>query len=130
VTCYATEYAVRIVNSFITILATRNYNPSQLFLTLLRVYTAYNLTRQYSILDVFTYTLDIFTYSHFPFLSPIENPLFELTLKTDFLDIPGHETLNRTSVTVAWKGYLPIRIAATSQVSRGCYVTRGNAKVI
>jgi hypothetical protein len=37
--CYATEDAVRIVNSFITIPITRNYNYSQLFLTLLRVYT-------------------------------------------------------------------------------------------
>jgi hypothetical protein len=38
-TCYSTEDAVRIVNSFITIPITRNCNHSQLFLTLLRVYT-------------------------------------------------------------------------------------------
>jgi hypothetical protein len=39
VTCYATEDAVRIVNSSITIPITRNYNHSQLSLMLLRVYT-------------------------------------------------------------------------------------------
>jgi hypothetical protein len=44
-TCYATEDTVRIVNSFITILITRNYNHSQLFLTLLHVYTIIILTR-------------------------------------------------------------------------------------
>jgi ABC-type uncharacterized transport system permease subunit len=47
-------------------------------------YTAYNLTFYYSIL--FSHrlhnTLHIFTYSHFPCLSPIENLLFEL-LKTE-----------------------------------------------
>jgi hypothetical protein len=39
VPCYYTEDAVRIVNSFITIPITRNYNHSQLFFKLLRVYT-------------------------------------------------------------------------------------------
>jgi hypothetical protein len=39
VPCYSTEDAVRIGNSFITIPITRNYNHSQLFLMLLRVYT-------------------------------------------------------------------------------------------
>jgi hypothetical protein len=34
---------------------TRNYIHTQLFLTLCHIYTAYNLTRQYSILDVYTY---------------------------------------------------------------------------
>jgi hypothetical protein len=37
-----TEDAGRIVNSFITIPITHNYNHSQLFLTLLHMYTAYN----------------------------------------------------------------------------------------
>jgi hypothetical protein len=41
VPCYAIEDAFRIVNSFITIPITRNYIHSQLFLTLLHVYTAY-----------------------------------------------------------------------------------------
>jgi hypothetical protein len=45
VPCYSTEDAVRIVNSFITIPITRNYNHPQLFLTLLRVYTIIILTR-------------------------------------------------------------------------------------
>jgi hypothetical protein len=43
----------RFVNRYITIVhvvTTINYNY------LLRIYTAYSLTRQYSILDVFTYT--------------------------------------------------------------------------
>jgi hypothetical protein len=39
---YATENTVRIVTSFITIPITRNYIHSQLFLTLLHMYTAYN----------------------------------------------------------------------------------------
>jgi hypothetical protein len=39
VPCYSTEDAVRIGNPFITIQITRNYNHSQLFLKLLRVYT-------------------------------------------------------------------------------------------
>jgi hypothetical protein len=42
VTCYATEDAGRIVNWFITIPITRNCIHSQLFLTLLHMYTAYN----------------------------------------------------------------------------------------
>jgi hypothetical protein len=42
VPCYATEDTVRVVNSFITIPITRNYSHSQLFLTLLHMYTAYN----------------------------------------------------------------------------------------
>jgi hypothetical protein len=44
-TCHATEDTLRIVNSFITIPITRNYNHSQLFLTLLRVYTIIILIR-------------------------------------------------------------------------------------
>jgi hypothetical protein len=47
VPCYATEDAVQIVNSFITIPITRNYNHSQLFLTLCHIYTAYNHTRSW-----------------------------------------------------------------------------------
>jgi hypothetical protein len=42
---YSTEDAVQIVNWFITIPITRNYNHSQLSLTLLRVYTIIILTR-------------------------------------------------------------------------------------
>jgi hypothetical protein len=46
-TCYTTGDAVRIVNPFITIPITRNYNHSQLFLTLLRVYTIIILIRSW-----------------------------------------------------------------------------------
>jgi hypothetical protein len=42
VPCYSTEDAVRIVTSFISIPITRKYIHSQLFLTLLHMYTAYN----------------------------------------------------------------------------------------
>jgi hypothetical protein len=42
---YSTEDAVRIGNSFITIPITRNYNHSQLFLSLFRVYTIIIITR-------------------------------------------------------------------------------------
>jgi hypothetical protein len=49
-TCYATEDAIRVVNSFITIF-THTSLQSQLFLTLLRVYKIIILTRQYSILS-------------------------------------------------------------------------------
>jgi hypothetical protein len=51
VTCYATEDTVRIGTSFYLQSHTRNYNHSQLFLTLCHIHTAYNLTRQYSILS-------------------------------------------------------------------------------
>jgi hypothetical protein len=44
-TRFSTEHAVRIVNSFITVPVTRNYNHTQLFITLLRVYTIIILTR-------------------------------------------------------------------------------------
>jgi hypothetical protein len=47
VPCYSTEDAVRIINSFITIPITRNYNHSQLFLTLCHIYTAHNHTRSW-----------------------------------------------------------------------------------
>jgi hypothetical protein len=47
VPCYSTEDAVRIVNSFISIPITRNYNHSELFLTLLRVYTIIILIRSW-----------------------------------------------------------------------------------
>jgi hypothetical protein len=60
---YATADTVRIVNWFITTPITRNYIHSQLFLTLCHIYTAYNLTRQYSTLFSRSLhnTLDIFT---------------------------------------------------------------------
>jgi hypothetical protein len=45
VTCYATEDAVRIVTSFISIPITRNYIHSQLSITLLRVYAIIILIR-------------------------------------------------------------------------------------
>jgi hypothetical protein len=41
-TCFVTEDAVRIGNSFITIPITRHYNYSQLFLTLLKRLHNYN----------------------------------------------------------------------------------------
>jgi hypothetical protein len=44
VLCYATEDAVQIGNCFITIRTTRNYNHSQLFITLCHIYTAYSHT--------------------------------------------------------------------------------------
>jgi hypothetical protein len=47
VMCYATEDTVRIVNWFITIPITRNYIQSQLFLTLLRIYTIILLTHSW-----------------------------------------------------------------------------------
>jgi hypothetical protein len=47
VPCFATEDAVRIVNSFNLQFYTRNYNHSQLFLTLCHIYTAYNHTRSW-----------------------------------------------------------------------------------
>jgi hypothetical protein len=50
VQCYATDDAVQIVNWFITI------SHSQSFIMLCHIYTTYNLTRQYSILDVYTYS--------------------------------------------------------------------------
>jgi hypothetical protein len=63
VPCYSAEDAGQIINSFYLqlqsltpLLHVRNYNHSQLFLNLCHIYTAYNLTGQYSILDVFTYT--------------------------------------------------------------------------
>jgi hypothetical protein len=67
------ETPLRLVLDFITISHLHNYNHLQLFITLCHIYTAYNLTRQCSILSVFTY-------SHFPCLSPIENLLIELLL--------------------------------------------------
>jgi hypothetical protein len=50
--CFDIGDAVGIGNWFIKILITRNYIHLQLFVTLLRVYTFTNLTRQYSIPDV------------------------------------------------------------------------------
>jgi hypothetical protein len=48
---YSTEDTVQIVNSYITLSTTRHYKHLQLFPTLCHIYTAYNLTRQYSILS-------------------------------------------------------------------------------
>jgi hypothetical protein len=68
-TRYSTGDAVRIGNPFITIPVTSNYNHTQLFLTLLRVYTIIILTRSWlqsliTLLHIYTvyvhYTL-IFT---------------------------------------------------------------------
>jgi hypothetical protein len=42
VACYATKDAVRIGNPFYYKILARNYNYSQLFLTPLHMYTAYN----------------------------------------------------------------------------------------
>jgi hypothetical protein len=47
VPCYSTEDALRIGNSLIIIPITRNYNHSQLLLTLSHIYTAYNHTRSW-----------------------------------------------------------------------------------
>jgi hypothetical protein len=76
--------AVQIGNLFMTILTTRNYIHSQLFLTLCHIYTTYNLTRQYSTLFSRSLhnTLDIFTYSRFTCLFPIETSLVEPLFKT------------------------------------------------
>jgi hypothetical protein len=107
---------------------------SQLFITLLHVYTITILTRQYSIpfshslhniLDIFTFQIKPSIHQlHLLHIRTSRNGLLSRThssnssLRTDFLDIPVPliKTLNRTSVTVAWKGCLLIRIAATSQV--------------
>jgi hypothetical protein len=56
VQCYATEDAVQIVNSFYYNLPHVTTFTHNHLLTLCHIYTAYNLTRQYSILDVYTYT--------------------------------------------------------------------------
>jgi hypothetical protein len=56
VACLGTLDAVWIVNWFPYNLNVRNYIHLKLFLTFLRFYTITILTRQYSILDVFTYS--------------------------------------------------------------------------
>jgi hypothetical protein len=97
--------AVRIVNSFITISHVRNYNHNY-FTTLLRVYTITILTHQYSILFSHSLhnTLDIFTYSHFPCLSPIENSLVELLFKNS---IRLHWLTSQLSITISDYHSLP-----------------------
>jgi hypothetical protein len=97
VPCYSTEDAVRIVNSFVTIPITRTYIHSQLFLTLLHMYIAYNhlyvrswLQSLITLLHVYTGSLlsyqllsqiiTHFTSSHFPGLAPIETSLVALLL--------------------------------------------------
>jgi hypothetical protein len=88
---YTTEDTVRIVDSFYLQSHTHNYNHSQLFLTLCHIYTAYNLTRRYSILSCHSLhnTLQIKP-SHFKTLA--KNLLCEFTysdcyVTTAFLDI-------------------------------------------
>jgi hypothetical protein len=120
VQCFATEDAGQIVNSFYLKSHTRNYNHSQLFLTLCHIYTAYNLTCRYSILSCHSLhnTLQIKS-SHFENLA--ENLLREFTssdslvepllnnwlvglLRTNWLvrhSSSSYITLNRTSVTAA-----------------------------
>jgi hypothetical protein len=114
----------------------RFYLQSHTFVTthnyLLGCVTFTQLTRQYSTLFSRNLhnTLDIFTYSHFPCLSASENSLGELFFKNWLLrhSSSSYITLNRTSVTVAWKGCL--RSVSEQRARWGlCYVTRGNAKV-
>jgi hypothetical protein len=90
-TCYATEDAVRIVNSFITIPITRNYNHSQLFITLCHIYTAYNRTRSWlqsliTLLHWLTSQLSI-TVSHYHtlYIFTLRNSRRELTPRIHFL---------------------------------------------
>jgi hypothetical protein len=83
-TRYSTEDAVRIDNSFITIPIARNYNHSQLFLTLLRVYTIIILTRSWlksliTLLHWLTSQLSI-TVSHY-------RTLYILTLQNSRRDL-------------------------------------------
>jgi hypothetical protein len=108
VTCYATEDAVRIVNSFylqsqslIPLLHVRHYNHSQLFLTLCHIYTAYNLTRSQSLLYLshgLRNTPDIFTL-------PVSVSYRDLTRRTNKCLLrhssSSYKTLNHTSVTAA-----------------------------
>jgi hypothetical protein len=71
VPCCSTEDTVRIVNSFITIPITRNYNHSQLFLTLLHMYTAYNhlYVRNYNhLFHSYTFTQYIYVWLYNPLL--------------------------------------------------------------
>jgi hypothetical protein len=83
VPCYATEDAGQIVNWFICNLHVRNYNHTQLFLTLCHIYTAYNLTCLHWLTSqLSSQIITHFTFSHFPCLSPIETSLVEQLLKT------------------------------------------------
>jgi hypothetical protein len=109
--------AVQIVNRFycnLTHVTTFTYNH------LLRCVTLTQFTILHANIPFLTssHTLDIFTYSHFSCLSLIDNLLVELDLENWLLRhcSSSYKTLDRTSVTVAWKGYLPIRIATTNQV--------------
>jgi hypothetical protein len=114
VQCYAAKDAVQIVNSFITIPTTRNYNHNYFLrcvtftqLTILHVPNPYFICH--------SVVLTHLTSSHFPCLSPIETSLVEQLLNNCFLrhSSSSYIRLNRTSVTVAC---CPVRIAATSQV--------------
>jgi hypothetical protein len=111
-----------LLTGFITISTTRNYNHlrrvtfTQLtilhvnipFLTSSHTHFKYNL--QFTRWIYFTYELSV-TVSY-------RELLVELLLKNGLIrhSSSSYKTLNRTSVTVAWKEYLPICIAAMSQV--------------
>jgi hypothetical protein len=95
VPCWGTWDAVLVVNSFLfTISTTCNYNHSQLFIMLLRVYTITILTRQYSILFSHSLhnTLDIL---HM-FTLPVSVSNRELTLRIDFLKTDPVNSLLKT----------------------------------
>jgi hypothetical protein len=96
------ETPFRLLISLLQSSPTRNYNHSQLCITLCHIYTAYNHTRSWlqsliTLLHVYTgwllryqllsQTITHSTSSHFPCLSPIETSLVGLFLKTDCLDI-------------------------------------------
>jgi hypothetical protein len=137
---------------FITISITRNYNHSQLFITLCHIYTAYNhtrswlqshitlvhwLTSQLSVTVSNYHRLYIFTLRNSrrdltPRIHPLlNNSSRELLLTNCWLlrhSSSSYITLNRRSVTVAWKGCLR---SVSEQRARWelCYVTRGTAQV-
>jgi hypothetical protein len=134
---------------------TRNYNHTQFSITRLRVYTIiitytlvtevsyYTLTRLHwltSQLSLLSRIITHSTSSHFPCLSPIETSLVELLINNWLVGLllknwllrhssSSYITLNRTSVTVAWKGCL-WSVSEQQRARWGlCYVTRGNTKV-
>jgi hypothetical protein len=112
--------------------------------TFVTTITYYTLTRLHWLTSQLSITVSNYhTLSHFPCLSPIETSLVELLLKIPLENwlaglllknwllrhsSSSYITLNRTSVTVAWKGCLR---SVSEQLARWglCYITRGNAKV-
>jgi hypothetical protein len=88
----ATEDAVRIVNSFITIFThTWLHSLRQLFLTLCHIYTAYNRTRSWlqsliTLLHWLTYqpSITVSNY-HRPYIFTLRNSCRELTPRIHFL---------------------------------------------